>query len=125
MIATLCSFYSPRIVMTAVTMTAAIVVGITVYACTTTTDFTFMGPFLFCAVILLICLGLFTIWIPFLHTLYCVLGVLVFSIYLIFDTQLIMGKFGNQFVIDDYIIASLSLYLDIVNIFVYILSMFR
>ena len=124
MIATLCSFYAPNIVIMAGSMTAAITLGLTCYACTTKTDFTFLGGFLFCALILLFCLGIFSIFFPFLHTLYCVIGVLVFSLYLIYDTQLIMGKFGESFEIDDYIIAALMVYLDIVNIFIFILSMF-
>jgi FtsH-binding integral membrane protein len=32
-----------------------------------------------------------------------------------------MGKFGNEYSIDDYIFAALNLYLDIINLFLYIL----
>ena len=123
MIATCSSFYSPKIVITAATMTTAVTLGLTYYACTTKTDFTFLGGFLFCATILLICLFVFSFFIPFLHTLMCVLGVLIFSLYLIFDTQLIMGKFGESYQIDDYIIAALMVYLDIITIFIYLLSL--
>ena len=53
--------------------------------------------------------------------------VLVFVFYIIYDTQFIMGEYGGhkeQFEIDDYIFASLNLYLDVVNLFLYILEMF-
>ena len=48
--------------------------------------------------------------------------VVIYSIYLLYDTQLIMGKFGNEYSIDDYIFAALNLYLDIINLFLYILQ---
>ncbi len=52
-------------------------------------------------------------------------GVLLFSCYLVYDTQLIIGgkhaKF--QFSVDDYVFAALNLYLDIINLFIYILQL--
>ena len=50
--------------------------------------------------------------------LYSWLGTLVFCGYVVIDTQMIMNKFG----VDDYIIAAIELYLDILNLFLYILS---
>lgn len=46
---------------------------------------------------------------------------LLFSCYLIFDTMLILGKNSIKFSIDDYIIAALSLYIDILRIFLEVL----
>jgi FtsH-binding integral membrane protein len=122
MVATACCFYNPKIVMAAVALTAAVVIALTIYACTTDTDFTWMGGLLFVGIVLLLCLSILAFFLPFLHTLICVLGVFIFSIYLIFDTQLIMGKFGNAYSIDDYIIAALNVYLDIIQIFLYLLQ---
>ena len=125
MVATLCSFYAPVVVISAASMTFAVTFALTLYACTTKTDFTFMGGLLFVGVCLLFCLGIFTFVIGnFLNTLYCVLGVFVYSLYLIFDTQLVMGKFGNEFSIDDYIVAALMIYIDIIQIFIYLLQIF-
>ena len=124
MVATCCSFYAPEIVITAASLTCAITIALTVYACTTKTDFTFMGGILFVAGVLLLFLGIFSmIFGNFLNTLYCVLGVFLFSLYLIYDTQLVMGKFGLEYSIDDYIIAALMIYLDIIQIFLYILEL--
>jgi FtsH-binding integral membrane protein len=36
---------------------------------------------------------------------------------------LIIGKFGRQYGIDDYIFAALAIYIDIINIFSFILSL--
>ena len=46
--------------------------------------------------------------------------VVLTSIYIIFDTRLIMSKMSY----DDYIIAALLLYVDIINLFLYLLSIF-
>lgn len=51
-------------------------------------------------------------------------GTLMFGIYLVYDTQIIMKKFGEVFGIDDYIFASIQIYLDIANLFMMILSAF-
>ena len=51
----------------------------------------------------------------------CALGVLLFGLYLIFDTQLILGKGRYSLSIDDYILGALVLYVDIIMIFIYLL----
>ena len=56
-----------------------------------------------------------------MNILYCTLGIVVFGLYLIYDTQLILRKYGLKYSIDDYIIAALNLYVDIIEIFIYIL----
>ena len=62
---------------------------------------------------------------PIVRKIYACLGALLFSIYLIFDTQLVIGKGTFAFTLDDAYLAAISLYLDVVNMFLYILSMFR
>ena len=51
------------------------------------------------------------------------LGVLVYSLYLIYDTQLIIGNVGVQYSIDDYCFAALNLYIDIIYLFIRILQL--
>ena len=49
-------------------------------------------------------------------------GALVFSLYIVYDTQLMMG--GNRkYSLDpeEYIFAALNIYLDVINLFMYIL----
>ena len=49
-------------------------------------------------------------------------GALIFSLYIVYDTQLMMGgKHKYSISPEEYIFASLSLYLDIVNLFLYLL----
>lgn len=47
---------------------------------------------------------------------------LLFGLYLVYDTQVIMKKFGEVYQIDDYILASIFIYMDIINLFMEILS---
>ena len=50
------------------------------------------------------------------------ISLLIFSLYLIYDTQLIYSKFGTEYKIDDNIIAVIHIYLDIINLFIEILK---
>ena len=59
--------------------------------------------------------------IPALYTLYTFLMTIMVGIYLIYDTQLIMGKFGLAYSVDDYIFATLEIYMDIIRLFLLIL----
>jgi len=125
MIASIAIRYSPMIVMEAALLTAAVVVGITVYAFYSKTDFTTCGP-LPAIFLMLFIVGL-TLGLVFPFTwnlIYCLLGATLFSFYLICDTQMILGGKHKKYKFneDDYIFASLVLYLDIINLFLFILE---
>lgn len=70
-------------------------------------------------------LGIFSIfmWSPFLDNLYCCLGVIVFGIYLVIDTQMIIGGRRLELSMDDHVVAALILYIDIIQIFLYLLEL--
>ena len=53
---------------------------------------------------------------------YGVAGALIFSLYIIYDTQLMMGG-KHKYALDpeEYVFASLNIYLDVINLFLYIL----
>jgi len=117
--------YEPQVVTAAAVCTAGMVIGITVYAFTTKNDFTVFGPVLFVVgfAFVFIC-PFFFMWSRTLHLIYAYLGVILFSFYLLFDTQLIMGGKRYSIDIDDYIMAAMILYLDIINIFLQLLKIF-
>ena len=49
-------------------------------------------------------------------------GALVFSLYLVYDTQLMLGgKHKYALSPEEYIFAALNLYIDVVQLFMYIL----
>uniref|UniRef100_A0A3B4YZG6 Zgc:110410 n=1 Tax=Stegastes partitus TaxID=144197 RepID=A0A3B4YZG6_9TELE len=56
---------------------------------------------------------------------YACLGTLLFSLYLVFDTQLILGGKHRKYEVspEEYIFAALNLYLDIVSLFLLLLQL--
>lgn len=70
-----------------------IVVVLTIYACNTEEDFTTKYGIVLVLLAVLIVLGITSFFIssPFLTNLYCAVGVFLFGVYLIIDTQMIMG----------------------------------
>ena len=53
---------------------------------------------------------------------YASLGAFIFSMYIVYDTQLMMGgKHKYSVSPEEYIFAALNLYLDIINLFLFIL----
>ena len=87
--------------------------------------FTFVG-ILMVSVIILMLLGIFAIIFPgrTLTLVYASLGALIFCIYLVYDIQLMMGgKHKYSISPEEYIFAALNLYVDIVNIFMYLLML--
>ena len=118
--------FSPQIVMVAAFATAGMTIGITVYAFTTKSDFTIFGPFLFVIGFTFAFASLFFVVVSgrAMHVVWCILGVILFSFYLLFDTQLIMGGKRYAIEIDDYIVGAIILYTDIITIFIYLLQIF-
>ena len=50
------------------------------------------------------------------------IGALIFSLYIVYDTQLMMGgKHKYALSPEEYIFAALNIYLDVINLFRYIL----
>ena len=88
-------------------------------------DFTACGGILFVCVIVLFLFGILAICMQnkVVNLVYVLLGALIFSVYLVFDTQLMLGgKHKYSISPEEYIFAALNLYLDIINIFLYILA---
>lgn len=116
-------FHADEVVL-AVGITAAICLGLTLFAFQTKWDFTVMGGVLFVALIVLFLFGILASIFrgKTMSIVYASLGALLFSFYLIYDTQLMMDKGKHSISPEEYIFAALSLYLDIINIFMYILT---
>ena len=114
-----------RTVGVALAMTMGLVTAITVYAWTTKTDFTRKMGFIWVFAISFMMLGIFSIFFYsyILRMVICAIGVCLFGLYLIFDTQLILGEGRHSLSIDDYILGAMILYMDIIMIFVYLLQL--
>ena len=112
-------------VMMAVGICAAVCFGLTLFAFQTKWDFTIMGGALCVAVIILMLFGIVAIFFPgkTITLVYASCGAMIFCLYLVYDTQLMMGgKHKYSISPEEYVFAALNLYLDIVNIFLYILT---
>ncbi len=100
--------------------TGIIFFSLSTIATVTKKDFSFMGKFLFIGVILLVIASLANIFfqVPALSLTISAIAVLIFSAYILFDiSQIIHGGETN------YVMATMTLYLDIYNIFVNLLSL--
>jgi FtsH-binding integral membrane protein len=108
----------------AAAITTATFLLLTLYTMCSKTDFSFMGPFLFASINLLLiwggvlgfaffCFGYSPGW----DIAYSVLGTIIFCGYIVYDTHRIMHVLG----VDDYVLGAIELYLDLINLFMYIL----
>ena len=122
-VANIVVYYDVYTVVSAAIITAAMVSGLTFYAMTTKTDFTYCGGIMWALFMVMasgIVMGLIfrdRISQIFLS---CVV-IFIVSFYIIYDVQLICGQRANKIDIDDYIFAAMMLYVDIVRIFIEIL----
>ena len=119
-------FLQAKEVMIAVGICTAICLALTVFSLQTKWDFTLCGGIIYVGVIVLLIFAILAICIPSeaLYMFYASLGALLFSFYLVFDTQLMLGgKHKYSISPEEYIFAALNLYLDIVNIFLYVLAL--
>jgi FtsH-binding integral membrane protein len=114
------SFYQTRIVLQAVLLTGGIFIALTLFACQTKYDFTSWMPYLFGGLWALILFGFMAAFFPYNSTAelaYSGIAALIFSGYILVDTQLIMRHYH----VEEEIAAAISLYLDIINLFLAIL----
>ena len=117
------SCYSFEIVSISLILTIVSTLTITFYACTTKSDFSYLRVILLIIFSQLFMVGFISILfrIQILYTFYTFLSTIMVGIYLVYDTQLIMGKFGYAYSVDDYIFATLEIYMDIIRLFLLIL----
>ena len=114
------SLFTPASALMAGGMTLAMTVALTVYACTTKTDFTVCGSLFFVlsiAVFMLIVVSLFMRFAAWWHPFFAAVMVCIYALYLIYDTQLIAGGKSHELSLDDYVVGSLILYVDIMGLF--------
>eukprot|EP00921_Rhytidocystis_pertsovi_P009351 GHVQ01015044.1.p1 GENE.GHVQ01015044.1~~GHVQ01015044.1.p1 ORF type:complete len:247 (+),score=8.78 GHVQ01015044.1:403-1143(+) len=119
---------SPYIVAQAVLGTAVVVGGLTLFAFQSRYDFTSWYGALTCCLLAFLVFGLLTLFFRknrWLDIVYCTLGILLFSAYIIMDTALIIGRGKMSFTEDDYIIAAMILFVDIINMFMHILRLLQ
>ncbi|KAH7037512.1 transmembrane BAX inhibitor motif-containing protein [Microdochium trichocladiopsis] len=119
-ISVIVSLYDSKIVLNAVFLTGGIFVFLTLFACQTKYDFTSWMPYLFGALWGLVLFGFMFMFLPYSSTgelIYGGVSALLFSAYILVDTQMVLRKHH----VEEEIAAAISLYLDIINLFLAIL----
>lgn len=123
----ICVFYRRNEVLLAAGITAVLFIALTTFAMQTKIDFTPLAGILYVCLIIFCLFGIIVIffgkYFPMLNAIYACAGAFIFVVYIIVDTQMIMGGGRSvQISPEDYINACLVLYLDIINLFLFILD---
>ncbi|ELT96382.1 hypothetical protein CAPTEDRAFT_166128 [Capitella teleta] len=113
------SLYEAHSVIQAFALTAAVTIALTTYTMQSKRDFSTWGAGLFSVLLVLIMAGFLQIFLQseMVDMAIAVGGAVLFSLFIIFDTHMIMSKVTPE----EYIHASVNLYLDIINLFLHIL----
>ncbi|RWW14459.1 hypothetical protein GW17_00021764, partial [Ensete ventricosum] len=122
-----CANTQGRIVLEALILTSAVVLSLTGYtfwASRKGKDFSYLGPILFASLMVLFLSTFIQIFFPLGPTSVAIfggLGAVVFSAFIVYDTDNLIKRYNY----DEYIWASVVLYLDILNLFLSIMNMLR
>ena len=111
--------HGPQLVATALGGTGIIFLGLSAYALTTRRNFNFMGGFLFVGMLVVIGASLANIFLamPALSLAVSAVVVMLMSGFILFDTSRMVN--GGM---DNYILATVSLYMNIFNLFISLLQ---
>ncbi|KAM4873648.1 protein lifeguard 1-like [Thomomys bottae] len=127
LLGTISVFYNVEEVLWATGATTMVTIGLTLFALQTKWDFTLLNGVLFVSVFVLMIFGIIIIFVRsyWLHLLYAALGALIFSLYLVMDVQIMVGGRHHYSELDpeEYVFAALNIYLDIINLFLFILQL--
>lgn len=128
MVAIISCTYDTYTVMYAGIITAGTTLGLSAYACTTKRDFTMMGGALVSFLWVMIFSSFLFWWFPPVmasqtwNIVYGGIGAFLMCLFIVYDTQLMLGgKHKYSISMDEYVFAALNLYLDIINLFLYLL----
>jgi modulator of FtsH protease len=94
--------------------------GLSLFAINTTKDFSSWGRYLFITLIIIMVASIVNIFLgnPLLQTLIAAIGAILFSFYILYDTQnIIRGNFSTPTE------AAVALYLDVLNLFISLLQL--
>ncbi|MCO5581091.1 hypothetical protein L7F22_034967 [Adiantum nelumboides] len=122
-----CAYTEGKIILEALILTTATVLGLTLYtfwAAKRGYDFNFLGPMLSAALMVLILFGFIQLLFPLgplSSTIYGAVASIIFCVYIVYDTDNLIKRYDY----DQYIWASVALYLDVLNLFLALLNLLR
>ncbi|OMJ80062.1 hypothetical protein SteCoe_19752 [Stentor coeruleus] len=128
LVANVAAYYASMTVLIAAILTLSVTMGVTVYAFRHKERFLFWPGTIWG--LTFGCLVLVIFFIVFYDSLLvnlfiCAAIIILYTLFLVFDTQRIVnsGRWGLSY--DDYIIAALCVYIDIIGLFLYILRFLK
>ncbi|KAJ3676322.1 hypothetical protein LUZ60_003734 [Juncus effusus] len=122
-----CANTEGKIVLEALVLTSVVVsslTGYSFYAARKGKEFSYLGPILFSSLNVLLVTSFVQLFFPLGSTMLALSGAggaVLFSLFLVYDTETLIKRYSY----DEYIWASVVLYLDILNLFLEILKILR
>ncbi|KAJ3099251.1 Transmembrane BAX inhibitor motif-containing protein 4 [Phlyctochytrium planicorne] len=119
-VATVCTFYDAILVLQAAILTFSLFFGLTFFTIQSKINFSGLAPFLFGALWIVVIASFVQLFLPFSRItdlIFAVIIAVLFCGYIVFDTYQLFNRFNPE----EYILASIELYLDILNLFLAIL----
>jgi modulator of FtsH protease len=114
--------YDAAVIQEALVLTVLIFGGLTLYVMTSRRDFSYLAGFLFTGLIIVLVgslLNAFWFQSPLGEFIIAGAGVILFSGFILYDTSNILRRYS----VEDYTGATLALYLDILNLFLFLLRL--
>ncbi|XP_015523437.1 protein lifeguard 1-like [Neodiprion lecontei] len=124
LVASAATLFDSNEVLIAAGITTVVCFAVTVFAFQTKWEFNVCNGILFVSLIVLLQFGIVTpcMNLKTVNVAYASLGALIYSVYLVYDTQMIIGgEHSYQISPEEYVFAALILYLDVINMFLHIL----
>ncbi|CAL8320391.1 unnamed protein product [Merluccius merluccius] len=128
MTGTLASYHDTKSVFLAIGITMIVCLAVTIFCFQTKVDFTSCGGLLCTLGVLLMIIGIITAvvlsfqYVPWLHMLYAAIGAIIYTLFLAYNTQLLIGNRALAISPEEYVYGALSLYVDIVQVFLFVLE---
>ncbi|XP_047164596.1 protein LIFEGUARD 4-like [Vigna umbellata] len=119
-----CAFVDAMIVMEAALLTGVVTGSLTIYtfwAVKRGSDFSFLGPFLFASLMVMLLFSIIQVFFPLGPTgrmFIAGIGALIMCGFIVYDTDDLIKRYTY----DDYIWAAIAIYGDILNLFIYLLT---
>ncbi|XP_026466552.1 protein lifeguard 4-like [Ctenocephalides felis] len=119
----LVTHFKASLVLQAIAITLCVVIGITLFTLQNKLDLSMLPAALFTGLCCLLVGGIIQIFThsTIFELVLCSFGALIFSLFLLYDTHVMMTTLSPE----EYILATINLYLDIVNLFIYILRILQ
>ena len=123
MISNMLLYYDPKTIIIAISITLTDLILMTIISFFIEVN-SYFTEFLFISTISLILIGIINIFImsTFFQLFIAGFGSIIFSGFILYDTKMIISNKYRVYSKNDFVIASINLYLDIINLFFYVLE---